>query len=238
MTNKRNTIITDLDSFEERCDEILSDTSYEYVKDVISRLKDALYSNKGVAALCAPQIGEHARIFAVRNGHKDQDRFKVFLNPIVVSAKGLHLSREVSPSLPNKEFIIPRRDEVHVAYQLADGHVNSESFTGAYAEVVQQMIEMLDGITLRDYGLDLDDLGGAKAFDKAPQKDKVAVISMYLENIKNTCAALKDEIANDPILSALDKSIEFNKGVLLGDIKPLSEEDMPPELRKHEGTGQ
>lgn len=221
MKNKRTEIITDIEAFQDRCDEILNDTNYSYVKEVVSRLKDALYENKDCPALCAPQIGEKLRLFVVRNGQKDQQRFKVFLNPIKVSSKGLHMSREANISFPGKEFIIPRHDEVHVAYQLPDGEVSSETFIGAYGEVVQQMIEMLDGITLYDYGFDLDDVGGAKAFDKATQKDKVEVLSMYIDNLKQYNTGLADEIANNPILDRMNKSIEFNKGILLGNIKPI-----------------
>lgn len=221
MKNKYVTIITDVEAFQERNDEILSDTDYSYVKNVIARLKDALYDNKDTAALCAPQIGEHTRIFIVRNGQKDETRFKAFLNPIIISAKGLHMSREANISFPNKQFIIPRRNEVHVAYQTPDGRVTSESFLGAYAEVVQQMIEMLDGITLFDYGLDLDNVGGPNAFDKATQKDKVQVIQMYLNQLKQYNSQLAEEIENDPVLNLMNKSIEFNKGIILGNIKPI-----------------
>lgn len=104
---------------------------------------------------------------------------------------------------------------------MPDGRVTSESFLGAYAEVVQQMIEMLDGITLFDYGLDLDNVGGPNAFDKATQKDKVQVIQMYLNQLKQYNSQLAEEIENDPVLNLMNKSIEFNKGIILGDIKPI-----------------
>jgi len=221
MKNTHIDIVTDVEAFQERNDEILGGEDYNYVKGVVARLKDALYEYKDVSALCAPQIGEKTRIFVVKNGQKDEARFKAFLNPIVVQSKGLHLSREANISFPNKQFIIPRRDEVHVAYQTPEGYVNSESFIGAYAEVVQQMIEMLDGITLFDYGLDLDDVGGAKAFDKAVQKDKAQVLQMYIEQLKQYNTQLAEEVEKDPVLNHMNKTIEFNKGVLLGDIKPI-----------------
>ena len=71
-----------------------------------------------------------------------------------------------------------------MAFQHEDGYVDSETYVGAYAEVVQQMIEMLDGIILIDYGLDLDDIGGPEAFDKASNKQKTELLAMYLEQLK------------------------------------------------------
>ena len=164
-------------------DTITSETSFSKVKHVISDIKKTLYDNQDVPALCAPQIDEPLRLFVVRNGRKESNRFKIFLNPMTVSAEGWHLSREVSPSIPNKQYIIPRRDKIHVAFQASDGQVTSETFIGPYGEVVQQMIEMLDGITLADYGLDLDDLGGPDAFDAATDEEKTQVLALYMDHL-------------------------------------------------------
>jgi len=221
MNNDFIPIIKDLNAFSERVDEINADISYETIKYVISKLKRALYANHNIAALCAPQIGENLRLFVVKTAKTEDQRFKVFLNPMVVKPEGLHLSREISASIPDKEFIIPRRNSIHVAFQAEDGQVNSETYIGAYAEIVQQMIEMLDGITLADYGLDLDEVGGPAAFDKAPKKDKAELMSAYLEYLKTLSKNFKEQIENDPKLKDLNKRIDFVAGVLAGTITPF-----------------
>ena len=112
---------------------------------------------------------------------------------------------------------------MHVAYQTFDGHVTSETFVGFYSEVVQQMIEMLDGITLADYGLDLDDLGGAEAFDNATEEEKTQVLAAYMEHLKNKLGLLQEEINSNEYMKYVNDLINFNTEVLKGNIKPLDE---------------
>lgn len=211
--------------FENRVDEIDSSVSYDAVKHTISRLKRALYDNPSVPALCAPQIGDNLRLFVVRLSKTETNRFKVFLNPLIVCHEGMHLSREVNPSFRDKQFIIPRYNNLHLAYQEEDGKVNSETHFGPFAEVVQQMVELLDGIPLTSYALDLDDVGGPEAFDKATKKDRTTVLATYLSQLKSMSEDLKTDIEDSSNLKAINDEIEFMTGVLKGDIKPLLESE-------------
>lgn len=225
--NQHIKLITDPEAFNERVSEVTSATSFDAVKHCVSKLKRALYENKDSAAICAPQIGDPFRIFIVRTSKDSDERFKVFLNPMIINSEGLHMSREASLSFPNKQFIIPRKNKLHLAYQTIEGRVESDSYLGAYAEVVQQMVEMLDGITLADYGLDLDDVGGPDAFDQASKKSKSELIALYLETLKEYSDDLAKEIEDTPELKYMSDVIKFNTGVLKGDIeiikKPIEE---------------
>lgn len=222
-------IVTDPDKFQERVLEIMNTTSQETVKNVISKVKRALYKDKNYVALCAPQVGEDLRLFVVKTANRDAGKFKVFLNPMVVSAEGMHLSRETNASFPDKEFVIPRKDKIHLAYQTPEGEISSETYTGAYAEVIQQMVEMLDGITLEDYGLELDD-----SFNKAIKKKQQEIIESYLEVLKLDSADLNKEISETPELKELDDTIKFMTGMLEGNITPINPVDKdgnPVELK-------
>lgn len=232
MKNETIQIISDLAAFGERVDEITGEISYETIKHCVAKIKRALYDNPNIAGLCAPQIGENLRLFVVKTAKTEDQRFKVFLNPMVIKQEGLHLSREISASFPNKEFIIPRRNSVHIAFQLEDGKVSSETYIGAYAEIVQQMIEMLDGITLVDYGLDLDDVGGPKAFDRASKKDKIELMASYIDYLKSLSKEFADEVEKSSELKALNKAIDFTIGVLTGDITPFVK--IEEELKKED----
>lgn len=223
MKNEIIKIVTDLEHFNERVDEITATTSYDTIKHCVAKLKQTLYASPNIAALCAPQIGENLRLFVVKTARTEDQRFKVFLNPMIIKAEGIHLSREISASFPQKEFITIRRNTVHIAFQEEDGKVNSETYIGAYAEIVQQMIEMLDGITLADYGLDLEDVGGADEFDKASDESKVELMSTYLNYLKRLSKDFAEEIEKSPELSALNKSIDFTAGLLSGKITPYVE---------------
>lgn len=216
-------IVKDLSCFNERTDEIGSEISYEYVLEAISKIKHYLNSNRDCPALCAPQIGYKLRLFVVKKNKEDSlggGKFDIFLNPIIVSKKDFHLSRERNESIIDKEFVIPRYNEVHVAYQEKDGKVNSKSFIGAYGEVVQQMVDMLDGLTLSDYGLEV-----GEDFDKASKEDKAKIIQLYLDYLKTISKNLQDEIEKTPELKTVDDTIKFMTGVLDGSITIVKEEE-------------
>ena len=232
MSNYVIKIITDLSKFQERVDEITSSNSFDTIKHVVAELKRTLVANKDLVALCAPQIGYNLRIFCVKSSG---DKVKAFLNPMIVSTeKEIHLSRETNASFPNKQFIIPRKDAIHLAYQEVDGRVNSETYKGVYAEVVQQMVEMLDGILLSDYGLDLDDVGGPDKFDKATKKDKETLIKMYLDSLKVNSNTLNTEINNDESLQSISKTIDFITDYIKGDIKPVDKDNNIVEPKKED----
>ena len=231
MSNYVLRIITDLSKFQNRVDEINNATPLEAVKHTVSQLKQTLLANKDLVGLCAPQIGSNWRIFCIKTAN---NRVKAFLNPLIVSGEGLHLSREVNPSFPDKQFIIPRKDKIHVAFQEVMGQANSETYSGAYAEIVQQMIEMLDGILLSDYGLDLDQVGGPAKFDKASKEEKQQVIQMYLEWVKEYSGVLDVEIDSNPELKQINDNIEFMTKYLEGDIKPVDKEGNIVEPKKKE----
>ena len=209
-------IVDDLSKFQDMVPVISSSTSEQDVKRCINDLKETLNANKDLVALCAPQIGQNLRLFCVKTADK---KIKAFLNPIIVKAEGLHLSREVNASIKGKEFIIPRKDKIHLAYQEPNGVPTSESYTGAYSEVIQQMIEMLDGIVLSDYGLEIE-----SDFDKATDEEKTEILQLYLNSLKNESKELSDEIENTPNLKQINDTIEFVKGMLLGDIKPIDKD--------------
>lgn len=217
-------IVDDVSKFQERIDEILDNKLYEDVKHCVATIKERLKVDPEMVALCAPQVGDKLRLFVVKTSGNNIEKFKVFLNPMIVSSKGLHLSMESNPSFKDKWFIIPRKDEVHIAYQTIDGHIESETYKGVYGEVIQQMIEMLDGITLFDYGLDLDGIGGVEAFTSASNEDKIKVMQMYLDSLKSFDENLKKEIEASPELKNLNDTINFTTQMLLGNIKPIDKD--------------
>lgn len=219
---KISPIITDLSKFNDRVPEIESNSRYEEVLQTISKIKATLSSEKNYVCLCAPQIGSDLRLFVVKKEqreHSPESRYDVFLNPMIVSKKGLHLSREISLSIPGKEYIVPRYNEIHLAYQEKDGRVNSKTFIGAFAEVIQQMVEMLDGITLADYGLEV-----IEGFDSASNKEKQEIISMYVQYLSVQNQSIINEIEKDSELKNLMDTIKFNQGILDGSIKPIDKD--------------
>ena len=134
----------------ERVDEITGKVALKDVKEAINIIKTELRKNKDIVCLCAPQVGKNLRLFVVKT---NSNNYKEFLNPMVVNkSKEQHLSRERNVSVGKKDYIIPRANEIHLAYQTYDGHINSESYKGPYAEVIQQMTEMLSAHSTEEPG--------------------------------------------------------------------------------------
>ena len=228
MSNRYVKVITDLSKFEERTDEILGSKDpigqLKEIQATIADLKNVLRNDRDNVCICAPQIGSNLRLFIVKTAETSEikGRYKVFINPIIVSSEGIHLSREINLSIPGKVFLIPRYNKVHVAYQDEMGHACSETYIGSYGEVVQQMIQMLDGITLADLGLEIDE-----EFDNASEKDKRTIIQMYLDSINSETSELNKEIESNEELKNLNDIIKMQTGLLTGDIVPLDENGNP-----------
>lgn len=203
-------IETDLNKLHDIIDIIQKNTSYEHVLHVVSDLKDTMYAHKDLVALCAPQIGDKLRLFCIKFDNGD---IRTFLNPLIVHSSGLHLSRETNASIPGKEYIIPRNDIVQVTYQTVDGHIDSVKFEDYASEMVQQMIQMLDGVTLDMYGLEVLD-----GFDIADVETRKEIINMYLDHLQKLNDNLQKEINDTPELNRLNKAIDFLTNVNLGKV--------------------
>lgn len=214
----------------ERVDEITGSVPLKEVKETINLLKTELRKNKDLTCLCAPQVGKNLRLFVVKT---NLNKYKEFLNPMVVNkSKEQHLSRENNISVGKNDYIIPRNNEIHLAYQTYDGHIQSESYKGPYAEVIQQMTEMLDGIMLNDLGLEV-----IKGFDSATEDEKTAVIHMYLESLRKRNELIQNEINSNPELKQVNDTINFNMGLLNGSIKPIDDKGNVVEYEVNEKKG-
>ena len=214
-------IITDLSRLTDRCDEIDAFKEDKRVHHVVASLKDTLLANKNLVALSAPQLGFNARIFCLKFADND---LKTFVNPMITKSEGMHLSRENNASLPGVDYIMPRNDKIIVAFQTPTGKLEENIFEGVVAEVIQQQVQMLDGILLSDYGLEI-----IPEFDKASEEEKQQVIDLWINHLKERTEKLDKEVDENPDLFKIKKAIEFMTKVASGEVtiekQELSKED-------------
>lgn len=206
----------------DRCDEVqLNMIEKPRVVKLINDLKDTLNADKRLVALAASQLGKKERIFCIKFSNGD---IRAFINPVIIKHEGTHLSREVSIGLDDVEYIVPRATDIVATYQTPDmvDTCDMNKFSGAVAEVFQQMCDLLDGILLEDIGLEI-----IPGFDEASEEEKQEVISMYLESLERRKETLEKEIENSPAAKDVDKSIQFIKELQAGNIEtiPLTEEE-------------
>ena len=141
---------------------------------------------------------------------------------MIQKAEGLELSREKCSSIPDKEFIRPRNNKIHVIYSTPLGKIESVMLAGKAATVFQHEMDHLDGLLISDVGLEID-----KDFDEATEEERLEVINMYLDSLDIKRKEIEKEIENTPELKQLSDAIDFMEAVQTGkvDIEHIKNKD-------------
>lgn len=211
----------------ERCDELNIFDNYQSVCQAVTDLKNTLIQYKDAEALAAPQIGNNYRMFCLKFANND---IRCFINPMITKVKGSTLSRESNYSIKDTEYIVPRAEEIQAAYQTPVGKAEENIFKGKAALLFQQMVDLLDGVMISDYGLEI-----LPGFDEASDEEKKQIIDMYIESISTDLDAVNKDIDESPILSKVKENMEFLTSVAKGETDLLSYEkdaDIIEELKR------
>lgn len=203
-------IVTDLEKLSNRCDEVDVRKNNEAVRETVVELKQTLRESKNGVGLAAPQIGKKERIFVINfNGD-----IRAFINPIITQTKGMSINREGCLSLPDKEYLVPRYNQIEVMYQTALGKPESRKMVGMAAYVFQHELDHLEGITLADIGLEV-----GEDFDNATDEERQQVVEMYLESLDLKRKELQKEIEEDTELKQTADAIDFMTKVQKGEVQ-------------------
>jgi len=203
-------IVTDLEKLSNRCDEVDVRKNNEAVRETVVELKQTLRESKNGVGLAAPQIGKKERIFVINfNGD-----IRAFINPIITQTKGMSINREGCLSLPGKEYLVPRYNQIEVMYQTALGKPESRRMVGMAAYVFQHELDHLEGITLADIGLEV-----GEDFDNATDEERQQIVEMYLESLDLKRKELQKEIEEDPELKQTADAIDFMTKVQKGEVQ-------------------
>lgn len=190
-----------------RADEINTITDSELKSEIVTALKKTIKKNN-LTSLSAPAIGYDKRIFCI----KFKEEIKTFINPVIIQCKGLELSREKCSSIPNKEFIIPRNNDVTITYQRPLGQIETRQLVGIGAFIVQHEIQHLDGILISDIGLEIDE-----DWDKATEEEREEILNLYLDSLDIKQKDLDKEIEENPELKQMSDAIDFMTSVYKGE---------------------
>ena len=200
----------------ERAVEIDLRTHNKEAREIISEIKKVM-REKNLTSLSAPAIGYKRRIFCI--DFKDRE-IKTFINPIIANAKGLQLSREKCTSIPGKEFVRPRNNDIDVMFQNPMGKPISRRLVGLAAIVYQHELDHLDGLLLSDVGLEIDE-----DFDKASEEERQQIIEMYLDSLDLKQKELNQEIQDDKELKQIDDAKKYMTSVFTGETKVIPFEE-------------
>lgn len=199
-----------LEKLRERTDEINVFDNRETIREVSDDMIEYLTRHPKFNALAAPMINRQIRMFAIRFA----DGIKFFINPIFTKQNDLHISIETNPCLDDRHFLVPRNDLVGVAYQDLLGTPGETDFTDTAGDLIQQMIQLLDGLWIDEIGMEVFD-----DFLSASDEDKQEVINLYLDSLKQRNTDINNEIEGNPELKEYKEGMDFLMAAARGDIQ-------------------
>lgn len=196
-------------------------TEKEEGLEIINKLKEAMEANTALLALAAPQIGIDSRIFCIRFN----DQIKTFINPIVTKKCKYEIKPETFVSMPGKEILITRPEELTVVYYTDEFRYEENKLLGAAARLFDQHCQLLDGVTPAELGL-VSDVETDGSLADLSEDEITQVTEIYKQFIKAKSAALQNEIEQDPELEKAYKQLKFTEKVINGEALIIeSEED-------------
>jgi peptide deformylase len=215
------TILTDLEQLVQPSEPLTFLTEEgaqtEEGSEIIEKLKKLMEKDKTLLALSAPQIGIRKRIFCLRFN----DQIKTFINPIITKKTGLKIVIETCASMPDKEIVIGRPEEITVVYYNEDFKYEDNKLIGPAASIFDQQAQLLDGVLPSELGLVSD----IKEDGKIEEADLEEIIQFYKNTFLPTkLNSIKDSIAKDEEALKMYNHLKFTEGVINGRIEVIESE--------------
>ena len=188
--------------------------------EIIGKIKEVMEADPTILALAAPQIGIDSRIFCIRFN----DQIKTFINPIVTKKGKYEIKPETFVSMPGKEILITRPEELTVVYYTDEFKYEENKLLGAAARLFDQHCQLLDGVTPAELGLVSDVETDGSLADLS--EDEIAqVTDIYKQFIKAKADAFQKEIKEDPEVEKAYRQLKFTEKVINGEALVISDED-------------
>ena len=187
-------------------------------EEIVSKIKEVMNANTELLALSAPQIGINKRIFCLRFN----DQIKTFINPIITKKKGLNIVVETCASMPGKEIVIGRPEEITVVYYNDEFKYEDNKLVGAAASMFDQQAQILDGVLPSELGLvsDIEEDG------KIEESDLAEIIPFYKDTfLPSKLEGLKQAIEADEEVTKTYNQLKFTEGVINGRITVVEPEE-------------
>jgi len=205
-------IITDLEQLQKPAEplEFLTEagTKREEGEEIIAKLKAAMEEEK-LVVLTAPQIGINKRIFCIRFS----DQIKAFINPIITKKTGSVLGPETFNSLPGKEILIARPEEIRAVYYTDDFKYEDNKFLKTGARLFDQQCQLLDGILPTELGLVSDIEEDGSLWDLTDE-EFAQLTEVYKKFIETKTKALQASIGEHE--QDVYKKLKFTEDVING----------------------
>lgn len=193
---------------------------------IVDTLKRFLDENKDVVAIAAPQLDIDSRIFCIRFN----DVIKTFINPIITKKAGNSIGVETFVSMPGKEILIQRPEEITVVYYTDEFKYEDNKLIGQAAKIFDQYAQLLDGVLPDDLGL-VSDIEADGTIQDLTEEEFNEVKEYYLRYIEAKRQSLVDVVEADPELKKQYNSLRAAEEVINGRIKILEPEEEAKQRR-------
>lgn len=202
-------LVFDQEELGKRSDELDVRKENKLVKAIVLEVKYAL-RKYGTLGMSAPQIGIKKRV-VVLNFNGD---FRTFVNPMITKCEGLSFNKESIPNIPDKFYLVPRYNNIEVAFQTPTGKIQSYNLLGVAAHIMQQQFDLLEGVLISDVGFEIDE-----DFENAPEEEREKVMQLFLDSLDLKREELEKEIEADDDLRKMRDGIKFIHSVERGETK-------------------
>lgn len=161
MEIKAKTILNDLDYLRQVSEEV--DLNDPKLPEYIKILKD-YFKIQSALAMAAVQVGIPKRLIYIRNTNlkdlenKGKDEARVLINPRIIRKTGHTRYWEACVSCLELMGLVDRPYEIELEYNLEDGSLKREVFTGFEATVLSHEYDHLDGILHVDRAIQVYEL--------------------------------------------------------------------------------
>lgn len=218
------TIITDLEKLQEPSKplEFLTDKGplTGEGEEIIAKIKAQMEEDTALLALAAPQIGIESRIFCIRFN----ETIKTFVNPIITKKSGSVIAPETFSSMPGKEILISRPQEVTVVYYNDSFKYEENKLLGAAARIFDQMSQLLDGVTPDQLGL-VSDVEQDGSLSDCSEEEINELIEIYKQFISKKQKALEKEFESNKELAESYKHLRATEQVINGRITVIEPDE-------------
>ena len=183
------------------------------------------------AWLIAPMIGYKVRSFALRA----PDGVHVFNNPLFAKKEQLIWVREkpLYSDDDTLEYFVPRWNKVTINYQDNSGNPVASEFTDTAAQIVSQIMDLLEGVDYTIYSLPIDKPMQAK-LKKATEEEVSELLDWFRTELATAAKNLDEDLTNNEETSQEWGALKYMRAVQDGEVTLISEE----ELNKKSATKQ
>jgi len=179
--------------------------------NIIKEIKEVMEADKNIIALAAPQIGIDARIFCIRFN----DAIKTFINPIVIKKANYVIRPETFISMPGKEILIIRPEEITVVYYTEEFKYEENKLLGAAARIFDQHCQLLDGILPSELGL-VSDVETDGSLADCTEEEIQELSEFYKKYVATKMESMKASISSNPEMEKQYNSLRFAENVING----------------------